>query len=47
VLLFILCKKRELYFSITANELKRNGVAGIKRVMLDNNKAGVRRRDSE
>jgi hypothetical protein len=39
-------QKSELYFSITANELKRNGVAGIKRVMLDN-KAGARRRDSE
>jgi hypothetical protein len=28
-------------FSITANELKRNGVAGIERVMLDNNETGV------
>ena len=27
--------------SITANELKRNGVAGIERVMLDNNETGV------
>jgi hypothetical protein len=31
-------------FSITANELKRNGVAGIERVMLhmqDNNETGI------
>ena len=28
-------------FSITANELKRNGVAGIERVMQDNNETGV------
>ena len=27
--------------SITANELKRNGVAGVERVMLDNNDSSV------
>jgi hypothetical protein len=28
-------------FSITANELKRNGVSGIERVMQDNNETGI------
>jgi hypothetical protein len=30
-----------LMFSITANELKRNGVAGIERVMQDNYETAV------
>jgi len=37
----IVFKKEGFMFSITANELKRNGVAGIERVMLDNNETGV------
>jgi hypothetical protein len=34
--------KKELFmFSITANKLKRNGVAGIERVMQDNNETSI------